>query len=193
MYTVGTSFSYSNGDTHEQLAAYLDPAQHNFVLADTSVVLEDEKYTQYGGVRGGGVDGQWLSFTLTYKRSTKKWVVYQNGEVLVEGEYLINLNGYPFKLPSYLVLGQEQVKPLGGYDPTQGFVGSMDDVRVWSKALTAAEVKANYNVKLTGTETGLLAYYNFDSARNEEGPTLLGGKGFWLAREGAWGGGKENR
>ena len=42
------------------------------------------------------------------------------------------------------------------------FNGQMDDVRIWSTARTATEIKANYNQQLAGTETGLKAYYRFD-------------------------------
>ncbi len=40
-----------------------------------------------------------------------------------------------------------------------GFVGKMDEIRIWKKARTAAEIAADYNKCLTGNETGLAAYY----------------------------------
>lgn len=38
----------------------------------------------------------------------------------------------------------------------------IDDFRVWSDARTDAEIAANYNIKLTGNEAGLLYYWTFD-------------------------------
>jgi gliding motility-associated-like protein len=38
--------------------------------------------------------------------------------------------------------------------------GNMDEIRIWSRPLTAAEVFANYNQCLTGNEPNLLVYYN---------------------------------
>jgi len=43
------------------------------------------------------------------------------------------------------------------------FNGSMDEVRVWQKALNQTEIMTNMNNCLTGTETDLLAYYNFEN------------------------------
>lgn len=41
--------------------------------------------------------------------------------------------------------------------------GKMDEVRVWGKALNQTEIMTNMNNCLTGTETDLLAYYNFEN------------------------------
>ena len=40
--------------------------------------------------------------------------------------------------------------------------GSVDELRVWSKALTAAEVLKNLNCEITSARTGLVATYNFN-------------------------------
>ena len=41
-----------------------------------------------------------------------------------------------------------------------GFAGKMDEIRIWNKPRTAAEIQANYNKCLSGNETGLVAYYH---------------------------------
>lgn len=55
---------------------------------------------------------------------------------------------------------------IGSYDgsgsPDEFWVGSLDDLRVWSTARTQFEVLSNMNTCLTGTETGLMALYNFE-------------------------------
>ena len=45
----------------------------------------------------------------------------------------------------------------------------MDEVRIWSDARTATEIRENMCKNLTGNEDGLLAYYSFD---NSSGTTL---------------------
>jgi hypothetical protein len=40
--------------------------------------------------------------------------------------------------------------------------GALDETRIWSTTRTDAEILANYQKSLTGTETGLLAYYKYD-------------------------------
>jgi gliding motility-associated-like protein len=42
------------------------------------------------------------------------------------------------------------------------FKGSIDEVRIWNTARTANEIASNMSVALSGAESGLVAYYNFD-------------------------------
>ena len=42
------------------------------------------------------------------------------------------------------------------------FNGRIDELKIWSKVRTASEISANYNKILTGSESGLVAYYHFD-------------------------------
>jgi hypothetical protein len=46
--------------------------------------------------------------------------------------------------------------------PAEFFNGVIDDVRVWSVALTAADIANNMQRPLTGAEAGLAAYWKFD-------------------------------
>ncbi len=73
---------------------------------------------------------------------------------------------------------------IGGNPPiatTRPWQGGIDEVRIWNTARTAAEIQANLNTELTGSESGLKAYYQFtegtgqtinDSAGNNN--TVLG-------------------
>lgn len=47
-------------------------------------------------------------------------------------------------------------------EPEQAFTGSMDDLRVWSRALGQAEIQGRMQAPLLGTEPGLRAYWRFD-------------------------------
>ncbi len=54
--------------------------------------------------------------------------------------------------------------------------GTIDELRVWGKPLCVAEIAARMNCQMTGTETGLLAYYNFNqgvAGANNTGLTSL--------------------
>lgn len=42
------------------------------------------------------------------------------------------------------------------------FPGALDEVRIWSKALTQTEIESRMNSCLTGTESELIAYYNMN-------------------------------
>ncbi|VBB48369.1 exported hypothetical protein [uncultured Paludibacter sp.] len=53
-----------------------------------------------------------------------------------------------------------------GSDPAttgRNVAGLFDEVRFWNIARTPAEIEATKNLTLTGNESGLVAYYNFDS------------------------------
>ena len=60
----------------------------------------------------------------------------------------------------------ERTDPLTGNDNKvvmgEGFKGTIDEVRLWNKALSAETIAADYNRYLVGNEDGLQAYYTFD-------------------------------
>ncbi|MFN0112871.1 MAG: LamG-like jellyroll fold domain-containing protein, partial [Blastocatellia bacterium] len=60
--------------------------------------------------------------------------------------------------------------------PQEQWQGTLDEVRVWNNALNQAEIQANYNRQLAGTESGLLAYYKFNqgmASADNSGVTTL--------------------
>jgi len=72
-----------------------------------------------------------------------------------------------------------------GDNPTwtgRNFEGTIDEVRIWNVARTETEINDNYKKELTGTETGLAAYWNLnegagttvsDQTTNANDATLL--------------------
>ncbi|MGV2388023.1 MAG UNVERIFIED_CONTAM: hypothetical protein LVR29_05990 [Microcystis novacekii LVE1205-3] len=63
------------------------------------------------------------------------------------------------------------------------FDGIIDDVRIWNTARTQSEIQANFNRELTGNESGLVGYWNFNSingntvqdlSRNQNNGSLFG-------------------
>lgn len=57
-------------------------------------------------------------------------------------------------------------------EPFRQFTGSLDEVRVWNRALSAAEIVANMNKPLAGNEAGLVGYYTFSAQNgNDSSPT----------------------
>ena len=41
--------------------------------------------------------------------------------------------------------------------------GQLDEITIWSRALSAEEVKQSYKVQYTGKESGLIGYWNFEN------------------------------
>ncbi|MEM9337641.1 MAG: LamG-like jellyroll fold domain-containing protein [Bacteroidota bacterium] len=44
----------------------------------------------------------------------------------------------------------------------EGFIGGLDEIRIWNKALSEATIRTNKDKRLIGTEDGLQAYYVLD-------------------------------
>ena len=42
------------------------------------------------------------------------------------------------------------------------FQGQMDEIRIWNTVRTPAQINQNFQLSLTGSESGLVAYYRFD-------------------------------
>jgi Concanavalin A-like lectin/glucanases superfamily/Secretion system C-terminal sorting domain len=53
------------------------------------------------------------------------------------------------------------------------FYGDLDEVRVWTKAKTQAEIIAQKDMELVGNELELKLYYNFNTATNGNAQTVL--------------------
>ncbi|MEL6986225.1 MAG: LamG domain-containing protein, partial [Bacteroidota bacterium] len=87
--------------------------------------------------------------------------LYFNGLLVDEQTYQFqlsdNLNDGEFNIGASTCLN-----PILTTFPFEPFVGMMDEVRVWNSIRTAAEIENHMNVKLSGREEDLLAYYKMD-------------------------------
>jgi hypothetical protein len=89
---------------------------------------------------------------LAVVKSSTNTIFFLDGTNLIsKGSAITNPSG-----SSSLRLGR-QFGAYGEYWP-----GAMDDVRIWSRALSAAEIQTNRLQRPTGTEPGLLAAWEFD-------------------------------
>lgn len=59
--------------------------------------------------------------------------------------------------------GTSQLNIGAAADLSEFLDGQVDDIRIWSGTRTGTEIANNYNVELTGSETGLKAYWPFES------------------------------
>ncbi len=98
---------------------------------------------------GGFQPNTWYHVAGVRNYSTNQTQLYFNG-LLVDTK---TNTGLPFsrniltRISTYIVFQDS------------GFAGKMDEIRIWKTPRSAAEIQANYNKCLTGTETGLAAYY----------------------------------
>lgn len=96
----------------------------------------------------------WNHVAATF--SSGVMTIYVNGFEVVNGT--APFTSIP-QIASSFVFGEDKVVGTAEY-----LNGRMDEVRFWNKALSQSEIMADMNNCLTGTETNLIGYYNFEDA-----------------------------
>ena len=111
-----------------------------------------------GGVTASATGNQthlplntWTHLALT--RSGVIWKLYKNGSLVGRGKRSAKAG------TEKLLVGK-------------GFVGAMDEFRVWNRELPQDELRANMSRSLTGNETGLRSYFVMD-AKSRVGDSIL--------------------
>ncbi|MCX6922186.1 MAG: immunoglobulin domain-containing protein [Verrucomicrobia bacterium] len=99
------------------------------------------------------VDGNWHHVAMTWKKNTANgFASYFDGE-LVEQR-----NSGATAIPN---IGAQVW--FGAWNGTAEFArGQIDEIAIWSRALTRAEIRSQMRNGLTGTEANLTGYWNFD-------------------------------
>ena len=120
----------------------------------------------------------WIHLAAVYSSKPGLYQIYTNG-VLARAT-TTNAAGLPLAGLSL----RQSTRPLTiGQDPywyTADAVGCMDEVRIWNTARTAQQIRQNMACKLTGVESNLIAYWNFDDGtatdqtKNGHNGTLAG-------------------
>jgi len=103
----------------------------------------------------------WTHLAITCDVGTT--TLYINGE-------LDNIKSGPFgvaNLGNDITFGSQ----LSG--DIDNFQGKMDDIRIWDHLRTPEQIRDDLTHELTGEESGLIAYYNFNSGIPEEDNTAI--------------------
>ena len=171
----------------------------DYVNIPANTVLDNTNFTVELLAKMNGIPTYWNSLIDKGRYSTAKdWYILTNqgtlhfvfgvhdiGEIYVFiGDYnwhhiAVTCNGTEFIL---YIDGVEKGTLTGSYTPSTNainigkvvtgnnyFNGNIDEVRIWNDVRTKDEIRENMFQTLTGNETGLVAYYNFD---NTSGTTL---------------------
>lgn len=97
--------------------------------------------------------GKWVHVAATRDSLTSTIKVFVNG---TEEASLNTVNTNPLNAPTSILFG-------GNIINRRYFDGEMDEVRFWDKVRTAEEIRASMNLGLTGFESNLVGYYDFDN------------------------------
>ncbi|XZE56469.1 PKD domain-containing protein [Planctomycetaceae bacterium SH139] len=105
-------------------------------------------------------DGDWHHIVVVRNESNQSVSVFLDGQQLG--------NAVPWTLTPLqvdangLLVGQEQDALGGGFDPNRALNGKLDDLGIWRRALTAAQITDVYSNGVVGNEADLAAYYPFN-------------------------------
>jgi hypothetical protein len=98
----------------------------------------------------------WTDVTFVYDRVGNEATVYTNGGSQTFSAPATGDIGDTAPTQNDFSLGGSLAPPEAGY-----FKGDMDEVRIWNRALNLNEVQSKSSCELTGSESGLVAYYQF--------------------------------
>jgi hypothetical protein len=93
-------------------------------------------------------DTDWHHWAVTYDSTNKARKVYRDGVEVGSGT----------STSHYLGTGDFFAGGLLGWY----YKGALDDLRVWDSAISQDQILNNKDIELTGSETGLLAYWKFN-------------------------------
>ncbi len=153
--------------------------------ASSSVILNKEGEYEIGITSTGNLrwavtnsDPGWTWYDTGYVVPLNEWthvaVVYDNGTMntyvngnLVDTYYGSGSIGDAHATLDDFTVGGRQNNPAGQY-----FSGDIDDVRLWNVARTGNEIRSDFDAALTGSEPGLIGYWNFNDGTGSSAADL---------------------
>jgi len=108
----------------------------------------------YGLIDAPSSESNWVHVAATYTSASGLLQLYINGVLAASTTTDAGLN-----------IRQTSFPLVFGYTPPFNETyakGYMDDVRIWNKARSCAEIQSDLHRKLTGAEANLVGYWTFD-------------------------------
>ena len=112
---------------------------------------------------------EWHHIAVTYNGSNI--TAYLNGEIIgdIEASGTI-FNANPIYIGNHLTYYIDYNPDTGEdelYTTTEGFSGNLDEIKIWSTALDQEQINANINFELSGNESNLVGYWNFNEGQGD--------------------------
>ncbi|WP_242918142.1 LamG-like jellyroll fold domain-containing protein [Pontibacter liquoris] len=98
-------------------------------------------------------DNNWHHLVGVCTKGT--WQIYVNG--ILQSQEVTGYQDTDLTNTAPMALGKDFISD------NENFSGTEDEVRVWNRALTQEEIRQRMCHKLTASEPGLVAYFNFDN------------------------------
>ena len=172
----GLNFMYKG-----RIGSYIDFV---FALQENGILCLGNTWGYIGVMNRRVPLNQWTHVAVTVNETTGSFVFYINGENCGAGSGWqgVSLSRTSFLGPSSHPLYVGGFNQLGWSYNNDNFIGKLADVRMWNVVRTPAEIAANYQKQLRGTEPGLAAYWTFsdrlDKSPNRNHMTLGGNAAF---------------
>gem|GEM_PF-102493 len=147
-----TILSYGNGNSDSYTLTVGSYGPRLMLQSASGTFTDIKRTTKYEQLN----TGRDYHVAVTWSNQSQTAVIYINGFKYFEQTGIPAFNIF-YNTGNHLTIGNKT-------DLSQPYNGKIDEVRIWNTALTQAAVRSHMNTTLTGTETGLTAYYRFDEA-----------------------------
>ena len=145
---------YEPGDSVSSYSIYFDENGSNKIIFSTWV-------GQFPNVEHKAISSiqltaqKWYHVVVTYSEVNHTKNIYIDGVLAYNANNTGNIryNGRPLIVGAFKTNLDDIIFP---------FNGNIDEIRIWGKTLSVTEVNSNMNTQLSGTEDGLLGYWNFN-------------------------------
>ncbi|MBI1923309.1 T9SS type A sorting domain-containing protein [Candidatus Poribacteria bacterium] len=148
----GTPISYAASSTVTNAFTLLNYTNFQFFVAGQGSVST--------GVSAN--DGNWHHIAVTWKSSNGQFEIYKDSVLAGNGTVA---SGLSIGGGGVLVFGQEQDTLGGGFQLNEAFLGSLDDIAIWNRVLSASEIQATMKDGIFGDELGLVGYWALERER----------------------------
>lgn len=95
--------------------------------------------------------GGWHHVAVTFQALNRQVTIYLDGRKVTQG----NLSNYSRK-------GNSESLFIGANNDQAGWVGKIDDVRIWNVVRSATLIRSSYEMEFTGKQSGLVGNWRFD-------------------------------
>ncbi|NLA25248.1 MAG: T9SS type A sorting domain-containing protein [Bacteroidales bacterium] len=169
--------AYTFGENRKVFGKMTDDFNNGYVLGFENLQVYTEVFNpaNHHVPRGDDgympVDSVWLHLASTYN-GYGQLINYVNGKKV--GEITVFPPGPIIENESPFIIG---LAPWDEY--SFEFTGGLDELRVWNVEKSESEIQQNMFNELSGNESNLVAYFNFnsdaDSTVNDAGPNSING------------------
>ena len=175
-WTIETWFKPNGENNYENLFASDDNAGNNCIRLEISqnwggghlyFIIGNGAYNIFTFIPlSGALSNTWQHLAVVGDKTNNQITLYLNGAKVLEGP-VGNTAYWPGSFPDF-VIGRGF--SLGA---DRDFTGSLDEFRIWNTVRSETEINQSKDIELTGSEMGLLAYYQFNDGTPEGDNTSL--------------------